>query len=100
MKKRLARFKVYTERSRWYMVYFQMLLLFALFLSDKGISLIWWQYPLLLIVVACIFVVLGYFEVKSGMLRYEQEKYINENPGFDRIFKELQEIKDKLNIKE
>ena len=95
MKKRLARFKVYTERSRWYMVYFQMLLLFALFLSDKGISLIWWQYPLLLVVVACIFIVLGYFEVKLGMMKEEQLKISQENPMLLDILDQLKKLNEK-----
>lgn len=82
------------------MVYFQMLLLFALFLSDKGIRLIWWQYPILLIVVACIFIVLGYFEVKVGMMKEEQLKISQENPFLTEILKQLKEIKDNQNKKE
>ena len=68
----------------------------AIWLNTSGFAMKWWYYPIVLVGSVCVFIVLGYFEVKSGMLRYEQEKYISENPGFDRVFKELQEIKDKL----
>ena len=97
IKKRIARYKVYTERSRWYMVYLQMLMLFALFLSDNGIRIDWWQYPILFVVVACAFITLGYFEVKLGMMKAEQLKISQENPMLLDILGQLKKLNENKN---
>jgi hypothetical protein len=96
MKKRLARFKIYTERSKWYFAYLQFIMIFAVWLDGIGFTVSWWMYPFIIVGSVAFFIVAGYFEVKSGMLKHEQEKYIAENPGFDRIFKELKEIKESI----
>lgn len=93
MLKRLSRFKIYTDRSRWYMVYFQMLLLAGIWLNTLGIDLDWWHYPIILIVCACLFITVGYLDVKIGLLKYEQEKYGQENPVLQEILKEIRELK-------
>ena len=94
MRKRLARFKIYTERARWYMIYVQMLLLIGIWLNTLGIDLVWWHYPIILIICACLFIVFGYLEVKIGLLKYEQEKYAQENPVLQDILKEIKELKN------
>ena len=96
MKKRLARFKVYTERSKWYFAYLQFIMIFAVWLDGIGFTVEWWMYPFIIVGSVAFFIVAGYFEVKSGMLKHEQEKYGKENPIFDKIFSELKEIKEKL----
>ena len=93
MKKRLARFKVYIDRARWYMVYLQMLLMIAIFIQTSGFEMEWYYYPIILISVVCLFILFGYFEVKSGMLKHEQQKYGEENPVLQEILNEIKELK-------
>jgi len=93
MRKRLARFKIYVERSKWYAYFFLMLIQIAIFIQTSGFEMKWWYFPIIFIGVVCCFIVVGYFEVKIGLLKYEQEKYAQENPVLQEILKEIKELK-------
>ena len=89
--KRWSRFKVYIERSRWYATFLQMLLMIAIFIQTSGFEMKWYYYPIILVSTVCLFIVFGYFEVKSGLLKYEQQKLGDENPILQEILKEIKE---------
>ena len=91
MRKRFARFKIYIERSRWYATYLQMLLMIAIFIQTSGFEMKWYYYPIILVSTICLFIVFGYFEVKSGLLKYEQQKLGDESPVLQEILKEIKE---------
>lgn len=93
MKKTLVRWKIYTDRARWYMGYVQMLISISILLKVTGIDFVWWYYPIMLICIVAGFIVVGYFEVRFGTLKEEQRKYAEENPVLQQILKEIKGLK-------
>ena len=89
MKKRIARFKVYTDRARWYVGYVQLLLMFAVWLKTYEVKLDWWHYPILLLGIIFGFILFGFLETKLGILQEEQNKYAEQNPVLMEILREL-----------
>jgi hypothetical protein len=93
MKKRIARFKIYTDRARWDVGYVQLLLMVAIFLKTNGIDVPVWAYPLMLLVIIFGFILFGFLETKLGILQEEQNKYAEQNPIMMQILNELRELK-------
>lgn len=93
MKKTLVRWKIYTDRARWYMGYIQMIVSLMILLQVKGIEVELWYLPFIFIFIVAGFIVVGYFEVRFGTLKEEQKKYAEENPVLQDILKEIRELK-------
>jgi hypothetical protein len=86
VKKTLVRWKIYTDRARWYMGYVQLLMMFIILFQTRGILIEWWLILLLIPVVVMMFVVVGYIDVKVfKLLEAEQKKYAEENPVLQEI---------------
>ena len=92
MIKRLARWKVYVDRSRWYFVLIQFLMIVIMFIESKGFHLEWWHYPLITISVLVALVVAGFIDRALGIIKSEQEFYAQENPFFQNLMKEIKNI--------
>ena len=89
MIKRLARWKVYVDRSRWYFVLIQFLMIVVMFIESKGFVLSWWHYPIIVIGVLFLLVVAGFLDRSSGIIKAEQQFYADENPFFQDMMREL-----------
>lgn len=89
MIKRLARWKIYVDRSRWYFVLIQFLMIVVMFIESKGFILSWWHYPLIVIGVLLLLVVAGYLDRSLGIIKAEQQFYADENPFFQDMMREL-----------
>jgi hypothetical protein len=87
--KRIARLKVYVDRSRWYFVLIQFLMIVIMFIESKGFELEFWHYPLIIIGVLFLLVVAGYLDRVSGMIKAEQQFYADENPFFQEMMRKL-----------
>lgn len=93
MKKTLVRWKIYTDRARWYMGYVSMIISIITLLKVSGVSVIWWHIPILFFVIVFLFIIIGYIEVKLGTLKEEQKKYSEENPILQEILEEIKKLK-------
>ena len=89
MIKRIARLKVYVDRSRWYFVLIQFLMIVIMFIESKGFELEVWHYPLIIIGVLFLLIVAGYLDRVLGMIKAEQQFYADENPFFQEMMKEV-----------
>jgi asparagine N-glycosylation enzyme membrane subunit Stt3 len=90
--KRLARFKIYVDRARWYLVLIQFFIIVLIYTEQKGLELSWFHYPFIILGVMVVLVVVGFLDRLSGMIKEEQRFYSNENPI-------IKEILDKVNKK-
>jgi uncharacterized membrane protein len=90
MKKTLVRWKIYTDRARWYVAYVQFLMMVIVVFQTRGVLLDWWLIILLIPVVVIAFIVIGFIDVKIfKLLEAEQQKYAEENPTLQQILKEV-----------
>ena len=89
MIKRLIRFKIYTDRARWYMQYVQTLIMVTILIQTSGFTMLWWYFPVLLAAIIFGFIFVGYCEVKIGFLKEEQNKYAEQNPVLQEILEIL-----------
>lgn len=96
---RLARYRAYTDRSRWYVVLVQFILIVLTFLSVRKIELIWWQYFILIFVILFLLVLGGFIDRKLGMIKEEQRFYADENPVISQMAEDIKYIKERLNAK-
>lgn len=62
-----------------------------IFIETNGIKLTWWLYPVIIIGVMALFVVAGYIDRRSGLIKEEQNFYSTENPVIQEILKRLRE---------
>lgn len=85
MIKRLIRFKIYTDRARWYMQYVQTLIMITILIQTSGFRMLWWYIPILLVAIIFGFIFVGYLEVRIGFLKEEQNKYAEQNPVLQEI---------------
>ena len=92
MRKRLARFKIYTDRARWYVGYVQLLLMVSIFLKTNGIDIPLWAYPIMLLCIVFGFILFGFLEIKLGILKEEQNKYAEQNPMMVEILEEIKRL--------
>ena len=89
MIKRLARYKIYIDRSRWYFVLIQFFMIVIIFIESKGFELEIWHYPLIIIGILFLLLVAGYIDRVSGIIKAEQQFYADENPFFQDMIKEI-----------
>jgi len=94
MKKRLVRWKTYTDRARWYMGYIQLLVMFIILFQTRGILIEWWVIVLLIPVVVIGFIIVGFIDVKIfKLLEEEQKLYGEQNPVLQQILKGINDRK-------
>ena len=86
--KRIAKYKIYLDRSRGYAGYVQLLLLLKLTLSDMGINSL---FVLGGGLAACmgIFLVVGYLDTRLGIRGRELENNSRHNPIFMEILNKI-----------
>jgi hypothetical protein len=96
LSKFVAQNKIYLDRSRTYLSYIQLLILFKLFLSDIGITDNFW---LIIGFVVSIFIMLivGYFDTKFGIRSREMENNSTKNPVLMDILKRIKRIENESN---
>lgn len=92
MIKRIARYKIYVDRSRWYFVLIQFLMIVIMFIESKGFELSLWHYPLIAIIVLFLLVVAGFLDRISGIIKAEQQFYADENPFFQDLLKRIKDL--------
>lgn len=92
MIKRLARWKIYVDRSRWYFVLIQFLMIVIMFIESKGFELNLWHYPIIIIGVLFLLVVAGFLDRLSGIIKAEQQFYADENPFFQDMISKINKI--------
>ena len=89
MIKRIARYKIYVDRARWYMVFIQFIMIIIIFLQSNGIVLHWTLYPVIVFAVLLLMIIVGYIDTRLGLIREEQRFYSTENPVISEILKVL-----------
>jgi len=89
MIKRLARYKIYIDRSRWYFVLIQFFMIVIMFIESQGFVLEFYHYPLIVIGVLLLLLVAGYIDRASGIIKAEQQFYADENPFFQEMIREI-----------
>jgi len=94
MIKRIARFKIYVDRARWYYVLLQFFIIILIYLETKGFRLDWWHYPVIIIIALAGMIVIGFIDRWIGMLKAEQKFVTSENPDIQEILKRLKELKE------
>ena len=93
LSKLIARNKIYLDRSRTYLSYIQLLMLFKLFLSDIGISNnIWLLIGFAVSVIGML--VIGYLDTKFGIRSREMEDNSFKNPVLMDILNRLKNIEN------
>ena len=94
--KAIAQFKVYAVRSQQYAGIVMLFIQVSLFIAiNVQLELVWWQYIVVFVVSAILFVFTGFLDVKFGVLGKEQKFYGDNNPIYDEIFKRLERIERK-----
>ena len=89
MIKRLARYKIYVDRARWYMVFVQFIMIVIIFLQSNGINLHWSLYPVVALIILFTMVIIGYIDRKMGMIKEEQRFYSTEDPVIQEILRKV-----------
>ena len=92
MIKRIARYKIYVDRARWYYVLIQFFIIVLIYIETKGFELDWWYYPLLVIIILVSLIVIGFADRRAGMLKEEQRFYSTENPVIRDIVERLKRL--------
>lgn len=62
-----------------------------IFIDTKGIELVWWHYPIVIAGVMAMFIVAGYVDRRTGLIKEEQRFYSNENPIIQEILNRLKD---------
>ena len=91
--KRIAKYKIYLDRSRGYAGYVQLLLLLKLTLSDMGINSLFVLGGGLAACIA-IFLLIGYFDTRFGIRSRELENHSRQCPVTMEILNTVKEIKN------
>jgi len=90
--KRLARYKIYIDRSRWYYVLIQFFVIILIYFNTLDLQLDWWHYPIIFLVTISSMIVAGFIDRRIGMIREEQRFYSTENPVIQDILNRLKEF--------
>ena len=93
MIKRIARWKIYIDRARWYLVLSQFFMILIIFINSTGLKVSWWHYPFIILGTLFTFIVVGYFDRRMGIIKEEQRFYSTENPVIQEILKEVRRNK-------
>ena len=100
MIKTIAQFKVYAVRSQQYAGIIMLFIQVSMFLViNAKLELDWWQYIIVLIISASVFIFVGFLDVKFRVLSEEQRFYGDKNPIFNEFFESLERIENKLKEK-
>lgn len=92
MIKRLARFKAYTDRARWYSSTAQFILI-ILYTATSPIQFRLRLKMLALVIIVMIgLIVIGYVDRKIGFIKEEQRFYSYENPMTMEIIEKLNKV--------
>jgi len=94
--KRLARFKIYIDRARWYYVLVQFFLILLIYFNSMGLNLDWWHYLIVISVAFSGMVVVGFIDRRIGLIKEEQRFYSIQNPVLVDIVKRLKSLETKL----
>jgi len=98
MIKLIAQFKVYAVRSQQYAGIVMLFIQVSLFIAvNVQLELVWWQYIIVFVCSAVVFVSVGFLDVKFRVLSEEQKFYGDKNPIFNEFFERLERIENKLN---
>ena len=89
MIKRLARYKIYVDRARWYLVLIQFFMIAFIYLKTMGIELEWWYYPILVIVILGFFITVGFLDKITGVYKEELRYNSINNPVIQEILERL-----------
>ena len=91
--RKIARYKIYFDRSRTYAGYLQLALIIKLFLSDVGIGSNVWLFVGL---IACgvFLITVGYLDTRLGIRRREIENQSWHNPVLMEILERLKKIEN------
>ena len=92
--RKIAKYKIYLDRSRTYVGYIQLMLIIKLVLSDVGISSNIWLIGSL---VTCVLLlgIIGYLDTKLGIRRREIENHSWNNPVLMEILDKLKKLENK-----
>ena len=96
--KRIARFKVYIDRARWYYVLVQFFIIILIYFNTMDFVLELWHYPVIFLVVIFSMIIAGFLDRQIGMIREEQRFYSTENPILQDIVRRLKEIEKETKI--
>ena len=96
--KRLARFKIYIDRARWYYVLIQFFMIVLIYFNTMDFALSWWHYPMIFFAVIFSMIIAGFLDRRVGMIREEQRFYSTENPVIQDIVRRLKEIEKETKI--
>jgi len=91
--KRAAKYKIYFDRSRVYLSYFQLIMILKIFLSDIGIDSMGWTVICLLVCTALMFVI-GWLDTYLGIRAREMENNTYVNPFMTEILTKLNKLLD------
>ena len=91
LSKLIARNKIYLDRSRTYLSYIQLLMLFKLCLSDIGISdNLWLLVGFIVSILLMLFI--GYLDTRLGIRSREMENNSLKNPMFLEMYELIKKI--------
>jgi len=105
----IGKYKLYFLRG--YQGYFALFLsvinstiiIYKLLLEDFSILPTWFRYSyfaiMFLSLLIIIGIIVGKFDMKRGTFNQEQETFAEHSPIWQRIFKDLEQIKEKLDLK-
>ena len=97
MIKTIAQFKAYALRAQQYAGILMLFINVSLFIVvNVQLQLVWWQYIIVFICSAVVFITVGFLDVKFKVLSEEQRFYGDKNPIFNEFFERLERIEKKL----
>ena len=89
----IARFKIYVDRARWYIVLVQFFMILLIYIDTKSIELVWWHYPIIVSITILAFILMGFIDKRIGLIKEEQRFYSTQNPVLQEILKEVRKEK-------
>lgn len=89
--KKIARYKIYFERSRTYLGYVQFMLILKIFLSDIGISSFGWMGICLVICTFFMFLI-GWLDTYFGIRSRELEDNTYKNPFMTEMLDKIDKL--------
>ena len=96
MIKRLARFKIYIDRARWYYVLVQFFLILLIYFNSMDFNLDWWHYLIVILVAFSGMVIVGFIDRRIGLIKEEQRFYAIENPVLADIVRRLKTLEREI----
>ena len=91
MIKRIARFKIYIDRARWYYVLIQFYMISVVFLNSLDLDISWYYYLIFIVIMTLGMIFVGWFDRYLGIIKEEQRFYSTENPVIQEILNRIKE---------